>query len=80
MARPSTVKHSPRRISRGLVVRLPGNGPDEVVRGVSIVLHMANGQDVVYGEEDEVLVLADQPKLLEEQVLVSPGDPATPEE
>lgn len=54
---------NPRLVRRGDVVKIKGNeDQSEVVRMVSVVLHLANGQDVVYdvtedvqmGEEDDV--------------------------
>ena len=43
------------------MVRLPNGGRDEVVRSVSVVLHMANGQDVVFNEGDEALLVEQPP-------------------
>lgn len=44
-----------RKIRRGDLVRTP-EGAEEVVRGVQIVLQLANGQSVPYDANDEVEV------------------------
>lgn len=61
MPRPATEKKRPSEVSSGTVIRLPKNGPDDVVKSVSVVLHMSQGQDIVYGSGDEVSVLVKQP-------------------
>lgn len=45
---------NPRLLRRGDVVQLKGQEVSEVVRDVSIVLHLANGQDEVYHTTEEV--------------------------
>lgn len=50
----ATEKKNPRLLRRGDVVKLKGTDQVEVVRNVSVVLHMANGQDVVYDVLEEV--------------------------
>ncbi len=49
---------SPRLIRRGDVVQQKGVERSEVVRDVSVVLHLANGQDEVY-HVSEAVTLAD---------------------
>lgn len=63
--KPQVNKKDPRMAVRGQVVWSKQAGVDEVVRGVSVVLHLANGTDEVYkvGEE-EIEVLAEQPQPL----------------
>lgn len=58
--KPETANVDPREVQRGAAVWTK-EGYEEIVRSVSIVLHLANGADVVYSENDEVEVLAEQP-------------------
>lgn len=58
---PTTEDRSPRLIKRGDVVRVKGQKNYEPVRFISVVLHMANGQDIVYST-DEKVVLALNPE------------------
>jgi hypothetical protein len=60
--RPATEAVDPFTIAPGTFIRMPGNGPDEVVRAVSVVFHMANGADITFGEHDTVQALVEQPK------------------
>ena len=43
------------------MIRIP-RGPDDQVKSISVVLHMKNGRDVVFGEEDEVGVVMEEPE------------------
>lgn len=63
MPRPAVKDVKPRHVAVGTKIRTRGNGADEVVRGVLVVLQMANGTDQVYNaDEDMVQVLEVQPK------------------
>jgi len=61
MPRPEVVSKPAHVISKGTVIRHPGNGPDDEVIGTAIVLHMASGVDLVYSEGKNVSVLKVQP-------------------
>lgn len=58
MAKPKTEKRNPRLIRRGEVV-ISDTGHDEVVRNVSVILHLANGADMVRPVTDDVEVVTD---------------------
>jgi len=61
MPRPEVTSEAPHSVSKGTVIRHPGNGPDDEVIGTAIVLHMASGVDLVYDEDKKVSVLKVQP-------------------
>lgn len=62
--KPAVNNKDPRLVSRGSVIWHKGLQRDEVVRDVSVVLHMANGEDLVYHVGlDEVELLAEQPSI-----------------
>lgn len=54
-----TEQRNPRLVKRGEVVRPKDQDFDEVVRSVSVVLHLANGMDVVYRTDEKVDVVLD---------------------
>lgn len=54
MPKPAVVKVHPQTILRGNTVRSRESKTDEIVRSVSIVVHLANGMDEVYDDTDEV--------------------------
>lgn len=56
MPKPQTSKLSARKVREGHKVRLRGQ-PDEVVRRVSVILHLANGMDVPVSADDEVTIV-----------------------
>lgn len=64
MSKPTTTLTNPRRVVQGTVIQLQEGS--EVVREVSIVLHMANGQDLVFTDDNLVSVLTEQPQILPE--------------
>lgn len=70
MPKPKT-KH-PRLVRKGEVVKIKGTELTEVVRDVTVVLHLANGQDVVYGTNELVDLgeLPDEPSDEEIQSVV----------
>lgn len=61
MPKPAVRKVDPRTVARGMVVWSKDSKRDEVVRDVSVVLHLANGWDEVYKSNDEIEVLSEQP-------------------
>lgn len=54
MAKPETKVTNARQVKVGDVIVPKGWKAPEAVRSVSIVLHMSNGQDVVYTSAEEV--------------------------
>lgn len=63
---PRPVKTNPRLIKTGDLVRTPTG--DEVVRFVTVVVHLANGVDEVYEDTDTVLLVKRPDPVTEEQV------------
>lgn len=61
MPRPEVVSEPAHSLTKGTVIRHPGNGPDDEVIGTAIVLHMASGVDLVYDYGKKVSVLKVQP-------------------
>lgn len=61
MPKPAVHKVDPRTVARGMVVWSKDSKRDEVVRDVSVVLHLANGWDEVYSVGEELEVLSEQP-------------------
>ena len=60
--KPEVVRKDPRLLAKGAVVWHSGNQREEVVRAVSVVLHLANGESQSFTVgEDEVEVLKTQP-------------------
>lgn len=59
--KPPVDEVDPREVARGMVVWSKAAKRDEVVRDISIVLHLANGYDEVYTSNEAVEVLAKQP-------------------
>ncbi len=56
---PEPKQQAARWVTRGTIVKPKGGNAEtgEVVRDVSVVLHLANGQDEVYPANDEVTIL-----------------------
>lgn len=52
----------PRQILPGHIIHTKETKTDEVVRSVSVVVHLANGYDEMY-EEDEMVSVLETPKL-----------------
>ncbi len=50
-------KREARWITRGSIVKPKNAEGSEVVRGVSVVLHLSNGQDEVYPANEQVTIL-----------------------
>lgn len=62
MAKKTTTTKSPRLLRRGDVVRVPlpqGGETEEVVRGIDIIVHLANGNDVVVNSADDITLVND---------------------
>lgn len=62
MRKPAVDKMSPRRVGTGAAIWSRDFKTTEVVRGVSVVIHLANGHDEVYQDSDAVEVLRTQPE------------------
>lgn len=61
--KPATKIKDPRLISQGTVIWHPQLQRGEVVRSVSVVLHLANGESRSYAVgEDQVEIFATQPQ------------------
>jgi hypothetical protein len=60
--KPEVVRKDPRLLNKGAVIWHSGNQREEVVRAVSVVLHLANGESQTYSVgTDEVELLKVQP-------------------
>jgi len=46
----------PRLVIKGDIVEVPGTDRTEVVRDVSVVLHLSNGQDLAFRVDEEVTI------------------------
>ena len=60
-SKPKTVERPAQHAYKGLVIRSRDFKQEEVVRSVSIVLHLANGSDEVYEQDEMMQVLDPQP-------------------
>lgn len=67
VARPAVEDWNPRRIVAGMLIRSKGNGPDEIVRSVSVNVKLANGVVEEYAVDEPVKVLVDQPVPIPEE-------------
>lgn len=56
---PNPVSKSPRLIRRGDVVKIKGTNQDEIVRGVAVVLQLANGMNESYDSGELVVMGVD---------------------
>lgn len=54
MARTKAVEVHPQTVLKGQTIRSKDTGKDEVVRSVSVVLHLANGYDEAYDDGESV--------------------------
>lgn len=66
MPKPQVEKRDAFSVTPGTFIRLP-SGNDEVVRAVSVVLSMANGEVLTYQDGDEIPVLVEQPSQMPER-------------
>lgn len=79
--KPEIESRDPRLIAKGTVIWHKGLGREEVVRDVSVVLHMANGEDLVYRVgSDEIEVIAEQPSAPKARDLPKPRTIPDPED
>ncbi len=54
MPRPTTTKIHPQTVLPGNTIRSKNSKTDEVVRSVSVIVHLANGMDEVYDDTDPI--------------------------
>lgn len=62
MPKSTTFKKSARLVRRGDVVQVPlsnGESTEEVVRSVGVILHLANGTDIVIESGEDVSIVKD---------------------
>lgn len=58
MARPAITEIHPQTVLQGQTIRSKETKTDEVVRSVSVVVHLANGTDEVYNDDETVKLVA----------------------
>lgn len=66
MPKPKPTQIDPRQVLPGHIIRSKTSDSDEVVRGVSVIVHLANGFDEVYEIDETVGIVppAESPKPL----------------
>lgn len=69
--KPETEKVDPRVVTRGIVVWSRDGKSEQVIRNVAVVVQFANGYDETYVVgQDEIEILAEQPKQLPKSALL----------